>query len=89
MWARYCLGTTEAGDPIAANDPNWETLADTARRAVDTPGAWLAMRTVYGNLEADSGFASAFALWLKRIHEDGVDAALSAHIDGKTTEKVE
>lgn len=79
LWARYCLGTTEAGDAIAANDPQWDRLTARAREAASRPHAWLEMPEVYGDLGQDTRLAAAFADWMGIIGEQGVEAALAAY----------
>ncbi len=78
-WCRYCCGTTEAGQPVADNDPAWADLQARALAARERPEEWLAMRQVYGGLAAQPRFADAFARWLRVIHAEGTEAALAAY----------
>lgn len=78
-WCRYCCGTTEAGEPIADNDPDWANLRERALLARDRPGHWLEMRGIYGDLAGQPRFADAFARWLRLIHAEGTEAALAAY----------
>ena len=48
LWCRYCVGTTDSGQVIEPNDPNWDRLQAQARAAKADPAAWLAMRDIYG-----------------------------------------
>jgi mannitol 2-dehydrogenase len=80
LWARYCLGTTEAGEAIAANDPQWDRLTKCAREAVDRPQAWLEMSAIYGDLSRDPRFAAAFADWMGVLTRDGVEAAIALYV---------
>ncbi|MFV1875354.1 mannitol dehydrogenase family protein [Nioella sp.] len=80
LWARYCLGSTEAGEAIAANDPQWDRLTKCAREAVDRPQAWLEMSAIYGDLSRDPRFAAAFADWMGVLTRDGVEAAIALYV---------
>jgi mannitol 2-dehydrogenase len=79
-WCRYCCGTTEAGQPVADNDPDWANLNAQALAARDRPEQWLGMRQVYGELAGKPRFADAFARWLRMIHAEGTEAALAAYV---------
>jgi mannitol 2-dehydrogenase len=78
-WCRYCLGVTESGEAIPANDPVWSDLLACAQDARERPRAWLEQRAIYGDLGDDPRFAEPFARWLRTIHEDGMEAALRAY----------
>ncbi|MGI3186693.1 mannitol dehydrogenase family protein [Nioella aestuarii] len=79
LWARYCLGVTEAGAVIAANDPQWSSLTARAQEAATRPQAWLEMPAIYGDLANDARFASEFVGWMELIGAKGVEAALAAY----------
>lgn len=78
-WCRYCLGVTDAGEPIPANDPIWSDLLARSQDARERPEAWLEMRAIYGDLGQEPRFAEPFARWLRLIHEEGTEAALRAY----------
>jgi len=78
-WCRYCLGVTESGEAIPANDPVWSDLLACAQDARERPRAWLEQRAIYGDLGDDPRFAEPFARWLRMIHGDGMEAALRAY----------
>jgi mannitol 2-dehydrogenase len=78
-WCRYCCGTTDAGQPVADNDPDWANLKARALAARDRPEHWLGMRQIYGGLAGKPRFAEAFARWLRLIHAEGTEAALAAY----------
>ena len=68
LWCRYCAGTTDSGAAIEPNDPSWDQLVATSRKAKDDPAAWLAMDDIYGDVGRSAVFAKAFsealgALW--------------------------
>lgn len=82
LWARMCLGTREDGSAIEPNDPVWDTLVQAAKAARDNPQVWLDQRHFYGSIGDDNGFANAFAYWLTMLYAKGVEATLTAYIDG-------
>ena len=79
-WCRYCCGTTESGQAIEDNDPIWADLKARALAARDRPEHWLGMRQIYGDLAEQPLFADAFARWLRLIHAEGVEAAVTAYV---------
>jgi len=82
-WCRMCYGTRENGEVIEPNDPVWDDLVAVAKRAKDSPRAWLEMRQYYGDLADKPVFADAFARWLEMIWSDGVEAAMKAYLELK------
>ncbi|KAG7336858.1 multiple polyol-specific dehydrogenase [Nitzschia inconspicua] len=77
MWCRYCQGTTEAGQAIGPNDPEWETLARAANKAKMEPTAWLdALPQVYGSVGHDPVFRAAFVNASNAIQRKGVEQAM-------------
>lgn len=80
LWCRYCAGTTEAGAAIAANDPSWERLNAAALAARADPGAWLAMRDIYGAVAAAEAFRAPFAAHLAALWREGTAAVLARWI---------
>ncbi len=79
LWARMCAGTREDGTEIEPNDPFWEELSETARRAKSEPLAWLEMRQTYGDLADQARFANVFSKWLSLIWSQGVEAAIETY----------
>ena len=82
LWCRYCAGTDEAGDAIAANDPQWDHLQATAHGARAEPDAWLAMDAVYGDTGRAEPFRAAFVDALAALWRDGTRATLRRYVDG-------
>ncbi len=80
LWCRYCFGTDDAGREIAANDPNWDRLQATARRAKDNPVEWLLMRDIYGDLAERPAVVAAFATALNIVWKLGAEGAMRAYI---------
>ncbi|MBR2657079.1 MAG: mannitol dehydrogenase family protein [Loktanella sp.] len=78
IWARYCLGRTEAGVDIAPNDPHWPALQQTARMAETRPLAWLDQRQIYGDLKDAPRFADAFDAAYRQLQTGGVESAITA-----------
>ncbi|MCB2101574.1 MAG: mannitol dehydrogenase family protein [Rhodobacterales bacterium] len=81
LWCRYCHGTTQDGQTIAPNDPNWDRLVPVARAARDDPAAWLAMEDIYGPVNWSPAFQQAFAAALRALWADGVEATLTAYVN--------
>lgn len=82
LWCRYCFGTTDTGAPIEPNDPSWDRLNETARRAKDDAQAWLAMRDIYGDLGSNPRFSAAFERALNSLWTQGVRATLQSYLAG-------
>jgi len=82
LWCRYCFGTTDSGAVIEPNDPNWDRLVTTSKKAKDSPGAWLAMEDIYGGVGKSAVFAQAFAAALGALWANGTQATLKRYIGG-------
>ncbi|SON58109.1 Mannitol 2-dehydrogenase [Hartmannibacter diazotrophicus] len=83
LWCRYCFGTTDAGETIEPNDPNWPRLQATAQKAKDDPMAWLAMGDVYGDVGKSDAFAKAFATALDSLWTKGTKATVEAYLSDR------
>ncbi|MCV6823959.1 MULTISPECIES: mannitol dehydrogenase family protein [Halocynthiibacter] len=81
LWARMCTGTRENGSSIEPNDPVWEQLMAVANEARQNPQAWLEQREFYGSLADDPNFSAKFALWLKQLHLEGVEATIVTYLN--------
>ena len=82
LWCRYCFGTTDSGAVIEPNDPNWDRLVATSKKAKDDPAAWLAMEDIYGDVGKSPVFAKAFAAALGALWANGTQATLKRYIGG-------
>lgn len=80
LWARMCEGSREDGSEIAPNDPAWDELGKAASRAKENPGAWLELRSVYGDLADARRFARAFDRSLRAIWSEGVTATIDGYL---------
>jgi len=81
MWCKYCQGKTEAGETIAANDPQWDRLQAIALRASTNPQHWLtSLPDVYGDLGQDPIFSASFFKALQTIQSEGAEAAMKQYI---------
>jgi len=80
LWCRYCFGITDSGAVIEPNDPNWDRMQATARKAKDDPAAWLAMEDIYGDVGRSAVFASAFSDALRALWADGTRATLTRYL---------
>ncbi|MDQ6435837.1 mannitol dehydrogenase family protein [Mesorhizobium sp. LHD-90] len=80
LWCRYCFGTTESGQIIEPNDPNWDRLQAASRAARDNPAAWLAMEDIYGAVGKSEVFSREFSAALKALWADGTEAVLQRYV---------
>ncbi|WP_269931717.1 mannitol dehydrogenase family protein [Aminobacter sp. HY435] len=80
LWCRYCHGTTESGVAIEPNDPNWDRLQATARKAKDDPQHWLTMEDIYGDVGKNAAFALAFGRSLADLWKNGTPATLERYL---------
>ena len=80
MWCRYCAGTDEQGNFIAANDPIWDRLHSRALTARTDPSAWTSMSEIYGDLGRTPAFTTPFAAALALVWSDGCEAAMRRYI---------
>ena len=83
MWCRYCAGVSEAGRAIAPNDPNWDRLVARAKAAKESPGEWLAMTEVYGDLGQAKAVADRFSVILRAVWAEGCQPVMQRYIDGQ------
>jgi mannitol 2-dehydrogenase len=82
-WARYAEGVDEDGEPIEVVDTGRaEERTAAARRYPDEPLAFLADRSLFGDLLDDDRFTAAYHRHLDRLHADGARAALQAVLAG-------
>ena len=84
LWCRYCFGTTDSGAVIEPNDPNWDRMQATARKAKDDPTVWLGMADIYGDVGKSTVFAEAFARQLAALWANGTKATLTSYIGSAT-----
>ncbi|MEM0906932.1 MAG: mannitol dehydrogenase family protein [Pseudomonadota bacterium] len=80
LWCKYCAGRSETGARIAANDPNWSRLQETAQAAKTNPVRWLEQRWLYGDLADHRDFALIFSAALEDVWTKGVAPTLSAYL---------
>ncbi len=81
LWCRYCFGTTDSDTVIEPNDPNWERMTSTARKAKDDPTEWLAMGDIYGEVGRNTAFADAFSRSLKSLWSEGTRITVQRYLD--------
>lgn len=82
LWCRYCYGSTESGQNIEPNDPNWDRLTSAARAAKSNPATWLEMEDIYGNVSHSKLFCERFTSMLQAIWADGVEQVIKRYVDG-------
>jgi mannitol 2-dehydrogenase len=78
-WARYAEGVDEQGAPIEVVDTGRaDERVAAARRYPDEPLAFLADRTLFGDLVDDARFTEAYRRHLDALHADGARATVAA-----------
>jgi mannitol 2-dehydrogenase len=77
-WARYAEGVDEQGRPIAVVDQLRDSLMKLARRNRENPDAFIANRTVFGDLVDDERFVTAYRSALTSLHERGARKTLES-----------
>lgn len=77
-WARYAEGVDEQGRPIEVVDRRRETVLANAARQREEPTAFLAERSLFGDLVDDDVFTAAYVNALERLTRDGARATLAA-----------
>jgi mannitol 2-dehydrogenase len=80
LWCRYCFGTTDKGTVIEPNDPSWDRLQVTAKKAKDDPAAWLAMDDIYGDVGKHPVMVKEFGKALNSLWSKGTVATLKAYL---------
>ncbi|OBE95124.1 mannitol dehydrogenase family protein [Mycobacterium sp. 852002-10029_SCH5224772] len=79
-WARYAEGVDEQGRPIEVVDRLADTLVPIARSQSDKPDAFLANRSLFGDLVDAPRFREAYLWALDCLHRRGAQATLRALI---------
>jgi len=79
-WARYAEGIDEHGQPIEVVDQLADTLVSIARSQRDDPVAFLANRSLFGDLVDESRFLEPYLWTLDSLHRHGAYATLQALI---------
>jgi mannitol 2-dehydrogenase len=75
-WARYAEGVDEQGEPITVVDRLADQLTAAARRQREEPLAFVADRTLFGDLVDDGRFTEAYLQTLTSLHDRGARATL-------------
>jgi len=75
-WARYAEGVDEEGRPIEVVDPRADTLIPIARSQRRSASAFLANRSVFGNLIEEPRFVEPYLWALDSLHRDGARATV-------------
>ncbi len=82
LWCRYCAATTDAGEPIALNDPNAHRLTPAALAAKEDPAAFLGLRDIFGDVADAPLFRERFETALRGLWRDGTRATLQRYLAG-------
>jgi mannitol 2-dehydrogenase len=83
LWCRYCAATTDAGAPIALDDPNSGRLMTAARAAKDDPTAFLGLRDIFGDIADAPSFRTRFETALVSLWRNGTRATLQRYLHGE------
>jgi mannitol 2-dehydrogenase len=75
-WARYAEGVDEQGEPITVVDRLADQLTTTAQRQREDPLAFIADRTLFGDLVNEPRFTEAYTQVLSSLHDRGSRATL-------------
>lgn len=75
-WARYAEGVDEAGEPIEVSDRIADRLVAAAARNREEPTAFIADRTLFGDLVDDEAFVAEYTATLASLHAEGARATL-------------
>ncbi|NHN57401.1 mannitol dehydrogenase family protein [Calidifontibacter sp. DB0510] len=76
-WARYAEGVDEQGQPIDIVDHRKEAVMAAAQRQAEEPLAFLADRTLFGDLAQQPAFTTPYLQALKSLHDKGSRATLA------------
>ncbi|OBH51729.1 mannitol dehydrogenase family protein [Mycobacterium sp. E2479] len=79
-WARYAEGVDEQGQPIEVVDRLADSLVPIARTQRDDPVAFLANRSIFGDLVDHERFRESYLWALDSLHRNGARATLRALI---------
>jgi mannitol 2-dehydrogenase len=77
-WARYAEGVDEDGEPIKVVDRLADSLTPLARSQRDDPTAFIANRSVFGDLVDEPRFVEPYLWALDSLHHNGSRATLEA-----------
>jgi mannitol 2-dehydrogenase len=77
-WARYADGYDENGDPIDVVDRVKDQVMANAARQHDDPTAFIADRSLFGDLVEDQRFVDAYLWALDSLYEFGAQATLES-----------
>ncbi|MDJ0394682.1 mannitol dehydrogenase family protein [Rhodococcus sp. G-MC3] len=77
-WARYAEGIDEQGEPIEIVDQLKDTLVPIAQKQKDDPTAFIANRSVFGDLIDNERFVAEYTKQLASLHENGARGTLRA-----------
>jgi mannitol 2-dehydrogenase len=75
-WARYAEGVDEQGEKIEVSDRIADRLVATAQNNRTDPTAFIADRTLFGDLVDDEAFVAEYTATLASLHAKGARATL-------------
>jgi mannitol 2-dehydrogenase len=80
LWARYCAGHDEEGNPISISDERAQQLNTKALRAKTEPLEFLRQPEIFGDLAHPGPFAEQFSVWYAMLGRDGVRHTLERYL---------
>jgi mannitol 2-dehydrogenase len=80
-WARYAEGHDDHGQPIALVDRHADRIRANARRLGEDPLAFIADRSIFGDLVDDPRFVTPYRRALASLREQGARATLANLVD--------
>jgi mannitol 2-dehydrogenase len=79
LWARYCAGHDELGNPIPIPDERARQLNAKALQAKTEPLEFLWQPEIFGDLAHPGPFADRYSFWLATLWRDGVTRTLDSY----------
>jgi mannitol 2-dehydrogenase len=86
-WARYADGFDESGDPIDVVDRLRERVMANAARQHDDATAFIADRSIFGDLIDDERFVDDYVWALGSLYEYGARSMLEQLLQDRTDEE--
>lgn len=80
FWCRMCAGMREDSSKIEPNDPQWQSLQETALASKAKPDLWLKQRQYYDDLGQSTRLSATFAYWMNAIWQHGSRAAMADYL---------
>lgn len=83
LWCKYFEGKSDSGKDIVFNDVHAESLQKAALASRTDPAAFLAEEDIFGTVNRNERFRTAFANALETLRAKGTAATLQLYLDNK------